>query len=81
MERVSKPTSRLVSRGEHGNFLDNFKTNILSNLSEQTNMLRKKNNKKVENVGLSIFFLPKCRKKHIPRECLIDNIEICFICA
>ena len=33
-ERVSKSTSRSVSQEKHGNFLDNFKTKIISNLSE-----------------------------------------------
>lgn len=38
--QVNKSTLGLVSRVELGNLLDNFKMNILGNISEQINMLR-----------------------------------------
>jgi len=49
----------LVNRAEIRNSLDNLKTDLLGNLSEQLGILKKK----IENVALSIF-CPKCRKKH-----------------
>ena len=45
-ERVSKSTSTLVRQDEIGNFLNNFKTQILSNISEQVEMLRMQDDKK-----------------------------------
>ena len=45
-ERVSKSTSTLVRKEELGNLLNNFKTKILSNLSEQVEMLRMQNEQK-----------------------------------
>ena len=42
-KRVRKSTSTLVRQDELGNFLDKFKIEILSNLSEQVEMLRMKN--------------------------------------
>ena len=47
MERVSKSTSTLVRQDELRNLLDKFKTEILSNLSEQVEMLRIQNEKKI----------------------------------
>ena len=45
-ERVSKLASTMVRQDELGNFLDNFKTIIIINLSEQVEMLRMKKDKK-----------------------------------
>ena len=45
-ERVNKSSTTLVRQDELGNFLDNFKTEILSNISEQVEMLRMQNEKK-----------------------------------
>ena len=44
--RVSQSTSRSVSQAKLGNFLDKFKTEILSNLSEQVEMLRMQDEEK-----------------------------------
>jgi len=60
--------------------LDHLKTYILGSLSEQLDTLKIQNKQKVENVALSIFY-PKCRKKHALRECPLDSIETCVICA
>ena len=54
MERVSKSTSTLVRQDELGNSLDKFKTEILSNLSEQVEMLRMKNYQK-EDAGIFVI--------------------------
>ena len=45
-ERLSKSTLTLVSQDELGNLFDNFKTKILSNISEQVEMLRMQNEQK-----------------------------------
>ena len=44
--KISKSTSTLVRQDELGNSLDNFKTKIFSNLSEQVEMLRMQNEQK-----------------------------------
>ena len=44
----------MVRQDELGNFLDNFKTEILSNLSEQVEMLRMKSEKK-EDVDIFVI--------------------------
>jgi hypothetical protein len=60
--------------------LDNFKTNILNSLGYQLDTLKIKQKQEVENVALSVY-CPKCRKKNPLRECPLDNIQICGICA
>jgi len=79
MSRVRKFAYGIVSREELGKFLDNFKTNILGNLSEQLDTLKIQNKKKVKNDSLSISY-PTCRKKHALGECPLDSVEICVIC-
>ena len=44
--RVSQSTSRSVSQAKLGNFFDDFKTEILSNLTKQVEMLRIQNEQK-----------------------------------
>jgi len=45
--RVNKSTTSLVSRAEIGNMLDEFKTDILGSLSEQTYTLKLQNKRKL----------------------------------
>jgi len=82
MSRINKSTIGNVSRVELGNFLNNFKMDMLGSLSEQIDTVKVKNNQNVENVALSIF-CPKCRKKHALRECPLDlkSVETCVICV
>ena len=67
MSRINKSVVGTVSRVELGNFLENFKTDILGSLIEKIDTLKVKNKKNVENVALSIFY-SKCREKHAIRE-------------
>jgi hypothetical protein len=60
--------------------LDNFKTYILSTLGSQLDTLKIKQKKEVEDATLTIY-CPKCRKIHPLKECPLDNIELCGICA
>jgi hypothetical protein len=80
ISRVNKSATDGVSREEIGNLLDNFKTYILSTLGSQLDTLKIKQNKEVENATLTIY-CPKCRKIHPLKECPLDNIELCGICA
>lgn len=74
MSRINKFATRTTSRVEIGNFLDNFKTNILGSLSEQIDTLKIQNKQKAKNAALSIFS-PKCRNRHALRECPIEIVE------
>ena len=82
LSRINKSAAGTVSRTELGNLLDNFKIDILQSLSEKIGTLKIQNKKKDKNVAFSIFS-PKCRKKHVLRECPLDlkSIETCVICA
>ena len=82
ISRINKSSIGIVSRDKIGNFLENFKTDILGSISEQIDTLKVQNNQKVENVALFIFCL-KCRKKQALRECPLDLkfIETHVICA
>ena len=80
MSKINKSAIGTISRAKIGNFLDNFKMDILGSLSEQLDTLKIQNKQKAENVALSIF-CPKCRKKHALREYPLYSIEICVICA
>ena len=41
--------------------------------------MREKQKKVVEGLVLSVFF-PKCRKKHLLKECPLDKVKVCVLC-
>jgi hypothetical protein len=59
--------------------LENFKTNILSTISNQLDTLKLK--KKQEEEVVFAIFCPKCRKKHPEKECPLNVIEVCGLCT
>jgi hypothetical protein len=62
--RILKPVSSGgIMREEIGNFLENFKTNILSTIGSQLDTLKIKKKQEEENAAMSIYF-PRCRRKH-----------------
>lgn len=68
-----------VTSAEMGNLFENFKTDILSTLPSQLDVLQAK--KKQEEVEKALaMFCSKCRKKHPLRECPANTIEVCRIC-
>ena len=61
---------------EIGNLLENFKTDMMSSISSQQDVMREKQEKVVEDLVLGVFFA-KCRKKNSLKECklgLFHNI-------
>ena len=68
-----------VTRAEMSNLFENFKTDILSTLSSQLDVLyvKKKQEKQEELEKALVMFCSKCRKKHALRDCPTDSIEIC----
>jgi hypothetical protein len=73
-------TSGGVTRVELGNLLENFKTDLLGTIGSQLDTLKIKKKQEEENPVLSIF-CSKCRKRHPLRECPLDNVSVCAICA
>jgi hypothetical protein len=77
--RNTRQSSGTVTRIELGNLLENFKTYILSTISNQLDTLKLKK-KQEEEIVLAIF-CPRCRKKHGEKECPLNVIEICGLCT
>jgi hypothetical protein len=73
-------TSGGVTRVELGNLLENFKTDLLGMIGSQLDTLKIRKKQEEENHVLSIF-CSKCRKRHPLRECPLDNVSVCAICA
>ena len=78
--RGNVPISSGVTRVELGNLLENFKTDILGAMGSQLYVLQVKKRKDEEQEEMSIFF-PRCRNKHLQRECQLNNISVCHICT
>jgi len=69
-----------VTCAEIGNLLENFKTDILGTLTMQLDIMQAKQKQAEAKQNLAIF-CPRCRKKQIHKECLLDVIQICTICT
>jgi hypothetical protein len=80
LSRVTKSTTRSITREEIGNLLENFKTDLLSTLGSQIDTLKDKKKQEEQNEALAVF-CHRCKKKHPPRECPLDSIQVCGICA
>jgi hypothetical protein len=80
LTRNNNITSGGVMRDEVGNLLEKFKTDILSTLTTQLDVLQVKQEKVEAEQTLAIFF-HRCRKKHGSRECLLDIVRVCAICT
>jgi hypothetical protein len=80
LTRNNNITSGGVTRAEVGNLLENFKTDILSTLTTQLDVLQAKQKQAEAEQSLAIFF-HRCRKKHGLRECPLDVVRVCAICA
>jgi len=78
LSRTSKIACRGVTRAENGNLLEYFKTDILSRITTQLDILQVKQNQVEGEQSLSIFCL-RYRKRHENRECPLDMIETCAI--
>ena len=61
------------------NTLDNFKSDILSSLASQLDILQTRQKKEDIEKAMAIV-CPKCRKKHPLKECPLNSVEICALC-
>ena len=62
-----------------GNLLKNFKTEMMSSISSEIDVLREKQKQAVEDLTLGIFY-PKFRKNHPLKECPLNKVEVCQLC-
>ena len=52
---------------------------MMSSISSEIDVLREKQKQVEEDISLGIF-CPKCRKKHLLKECALDKVEVCHLC-
>jgi hypothetical protein len=62
LSKVTKSTTRSISRDEIGNLLENFKTELLGTLTSQFDAFNAKKIQQDETITLAIF-CPDCRKR------------------
>jgi hypothetical protein len=77
---VTKSISNGVTKLELGNLFENFKTDIMNTFGSQIDTLKAKKKQEEQDQVLSIY-CPKCRKKHAPRDCPLDKIQVCGLCT
>lgn len=69
-----------VTRIEIENLLEDFKTDILGTLTTQLDIMQAKQKQAEVEKNLAIF-CPRCRKKHIHKECPLDTVQVYAICT
>ena len=52
---------------------------MMSSISSQLDVMREEQKQVVEDLVLGVF-CPKCRKKHLLKECPLDKEEVCCLC-
>ena len=76
--RAIKSVGGGVTRKKLGNLLENFKTDILGTLSSQIDSMNIK--KKFEDEALTIF-CSRCKKRHPLKNCPLNVVSLCGLCA
>jgi hypothetical protein len=77
--RVQKSANGGATRAEIGNLLESFKTEMINSFASQMDTLQVKQ-KQAESEQVLCIFCLKCRKKHPPRECPLNSVQVCLIC-
>jgi hypothetical protein len=77
--RVQKSANVGATRSEIGNLLEDFKTEMINSFASQIDTLYIKQKQAEAEKALSIF-CPKCKDKHLKRECPLNSVQICLIC-
>ena len=78
-DRTQKSSNGGATLAEIGNLLENFKTEMMSSISSEIDVLREKQKQEVEDLTLGVF-CPRCRKNHPLKECPLDKVEVCQLC-
>jgi len=66
-------------KGENGNMLEDFKSEMLQTLAMQMDTLHIKRKQEEAKRALAIFF-PRCTRRHPRNECPLNSIEVCSVC-
>jgi len=82
--RGSQPISNISSsnssiKGEIGNMLEDFNSEMLQTLAMQMDTLHIKRKQEEVERALAIFF-PRCTRRHPRNECPLNSIEVCSVC-
>ena len=75
-DRTQKSSNGWATREEIGNLLENFKTEVMSSISSEIDVLRENKKQAVEDLTLGVL-CPRCKKKHPLKEFLLDKVEVC----
>ena len=75
---IQKSMSGGVTRAEIEHLFEDFKTNLLSTLSAHITMVQVKKVQEEAKETLKIFY-PRCKKKHLERECGLNSFSLCNI--
>ena len=79
LRQNSEASNGGATHAEIGNLLENFKTEMMSSISSEIDVLKEKQKQAVEDLTLGVFF-PRCRKNHPLRECPLEKVEVCQLC-
>ena len=71
-EKTKKSSNGGATRAEIGNLLKNFKTEMMSSISSEIDVLRAKQKQAVQDLTLGVFY-PRHRKKHPLKEFPLDH--------
>jgi len=78
--RDNKIFAEGVTHAEIGNLLENFISDILGTLTTQLDIMQAKQKQAETEQNLAIFY-PRCKKKHSPKECPLDAVQVFTICT
>jgi len=76
---ASTSSSSSSLRGEFGNMLEDFKSEMLQTLTMQMDTLHIKRKQEEAEMALAIF-CPRCTRRHPRNECPLNSIEVCSVC-
>lgn len=76
---VSTSSSNSSIKGEIGNMLEDFKSEMPQTLALQMDTMHIKRKQEETERALAIF-CPRCTRRHPRNECPLNSIEICLLC-
>jgi len=76
---ASTSSSNSSIKGEIGNMLEDFKSEMLQTIALQLDTMNIKRKQEEAERALAIFF-PRCTRRHPRNECPLNCIEICSVC-
>jgi hypothetical protein len=76
---ASTSSSSSSLKGELGNMLEDFKSEMLQTLAMQMDTLHIKRKQEEAERALAIF-CPRCTRRHPRNECPLNSIEVCSVC-